>query len=156
MWNERDECWSSEIFLDGDSVQEGCHKLVILLEGGFCASVKSSAHLPTKRHQHVPVHCNPLSTPISPIVDVMLILPKDFIREVRDDICTKWLRKLRFSVVYHRRQRNNESSAFLCPFDDAGLRGGEDIFVPLQHQEEATTFTTNGYLLFLRDSRSGR
>jgi hypothetical protein len=98
------------------------------------ASAEFGAHRLTKRCQYLPVHRDSLDAPIrSMIVDSFLIRNKDFVRGVCDDIDTKRLRALCFSVVYHRRQRDHESPAFVCPFHRTNLPGGENEFVPWDH-----------------------
>ena len=67
------------------------------------------------------------------------ILRKDLVQEVYDDIARGWLRTLRFPVVYHRRGKNHESSALICPPDCTSLLGGESICVAWKLQEEIAT-----------------
>lgn len=111
--------------------------------------MESGAHLLTKRRQHLPVHWDFLNAPVGPIVDVGLIRPEDPVRHVCDDTAVIWLRELCCSVVYHRGQRNHESSAFICPFDRAGFLGRKNKFVPSQCQEEATALRTSERVLSL-------
>ena len=120
------------------SKKDATNLSTILLESEFHMGARSGTHLLTKRCQYVPVHWDSLNALISPVVDSLLICSKDVVQEVRDDIAAEWLRKLRFAVVYHRRQRNDESSAFICPFNRTSLLSREDMVVPWRRQEGAT------------------
>jgi len=138
MSNERGYGWDGKIFLDHDSAQEGCHKLINSSEGEFRSRVEFRAHLLTKGCQYVPVYCGSLDTPIGSVVDV--ICPGDFVREACDECSAKWLRELCHPVIYHRRQANHESPALVSPFYHTSLLGGENISVPWRASGGADKF----------------
>jgi len=89
--------------------------------------VESGAYLLTKRCQYIPVHRDSFDAPISPIVNVTPILRKHLVQEVYDDIDRGWLRTLCFPVVYHRRGKNHEPFALICPPDCTSLLGRESM-----------------------------